>query len=119
MRSSSLPRKRERRAGLGERILRFVELHCALGVDLVARGRGLGLDLFRLRFARRGDPGGVGETRGGLLFGLRSAGQAQGFAFAVARRCDQFGRLPAFRDLALARRDGMLLGLDRLRPRSL
>ena len=119
MRSSSLPRKRDRRAGLGQRILRFVELHRALGVDLVARGRGLGLDLLRLRLARRGDPRGVGETRGGLLLGLRLAGQAQRLALGFARRGDQFGRLAAFGDLALARRDRLLLGVDRLRPRSL
>ena len=118
MRSSSLPRKREQARRLAQRILRFVELHRALGLDLVARGGGLRLDLFRLRFARRGDPRRVGEAHGGLLLGLRLARQAHRFAFGVPRRGDEFGRLAALGDFALARRDRLLLGCDRLRPRS-
>ena len=83
-----------------ERVLGFVQLHGALGVDLVARRRGERLDLLRFRLALGGDLGGVGEAGRRGLFGLRLAGQPQRVAFGFARRGDEIGDLAPLGDLA-------------------
>ena len=99
IRSSSLPRKRDSARRFGQRVLRLVQLHRALGVDLVARRGGERLDLLGLRLALGGDLGGVREAGRRGLFGLRLAGQAQRFALGLARRGDEIGDLAPLGDL--------------------
>ena len=49
-----------------------------------------------------------------LHLGIGLGGDADGLAFGLALRADQVGQLAPLGDLALARREGLLLGLDRL-----
>ena len=110
-------RVREARADVGEDVLGLVGAALAFGVDLVALGGGLGADHVRVGLGLGGDALGLAEARGGFLLRLGLGREAQALALGIAGCGDEVDGLPPLGDLALARREGLLLGEHRLGAR--